>query len=55
MSQSITDNTPGLKPLARTPPRNFRDLPKEVRNKIYYFLFEKPVGVCYQTDQPISV
>jgi len=47
MSPPITDNTLALQALAPTPLRHFRDLPKEVRNRIYYFLFEYPAGVSY--------
>jgi hypothetical protein len=55
MSLSIIDSTPSLQSLAPTPPQHFRDLPKEVRDKIYYFLLQQPAGVCYPTNQPISM
>jgi hypothetical protein len=55
MSLSITDNTPALQALVPTPPRHFRDLPKEVRNRIYYFLFKHPAEVGYRTDGHISM
>lgn len=42
----ITDNTLALQALV---PRHFRDLPKEVRNRIYYFSFEHPAGVGNRT------
>jgi hypothetical protein len=48
----ITDNTLALQALV---PRHFRDLPKEVRNRIYYFSFEHPAGVGNRTDEQISM
>jgi hypothetical protein len=55
MSLSITDNTLALQALVPTPPLHFRDLPKEVRDRIYYFLFEHPARVGYRTDGQISM
>lgn len=52
---SVTDRTRGLQALNPSPPRNFRDMPKEIGSNVYFFLFELPVGMCYQTNQPTSV
>jgi hypothetical protein len=67
---SVTDRKRSLQALNPTPPRNLRDMPKEIGNNVYFFfffffflllllllllLFELRVGICYQTNQPTCV